>query len=71
MKHIMSPPKKKFDLESVKEFIGNVWRKVASNPKRSSAFAFLLTVFLAASLILAFKLRQESSETKGSQGRCT
>ena len=71
MKHIMSPPKKKFDLESVKEFIGNVWRKVASNPKLSSAFAFLLTVFLAASLILAFKLRQVSSETKGSQGRCT
>ena len=68
MKHIMSPPKKKFDLESVKEFIGNVWKRVKSNPKLS--FAFLLTVVLAASLTLAFKLRQESSETKGSQGRC-
>ena len=70
MKHIMSPPKKKFDLESVKEFIGNVGRRVKSNPKLSLAFAFLLIVFLAASVILAFKLRQESSETKGSQGRC-
>ena len=70
MKHIMSPPKKKFDLESVKEFIGNVWRKAASNPRLSLAFAFLLTVFLAGSLILAFKLGQESSETKGSQGKC-
>ena len=70
MKHIMSSPKKKFDLASVKEFIGNVGRKVASNPKLSLAFVFLLAVVLAVSLILAFKLGQESSETKGSQGRC-
>ena len=70
MKHIMSPPKKKFDLKSVKELIGNVGRKLISNPRLSLAFAFLLTVFLAVSLILAFKLGQESSETKGSQGRC-
>lgn len=70
MKRIMSPPKKKFDLESVKEFIRNVGRKAASNPRLSLAFAFLLTVFLAGSLILAFKLAQESSETKGSQGKC-
>ena len=69
MKHIMSPPKKKFDLGSVKGFIGNVGRKVSSNPKLSLTFVFLLIVFLAASLILAFKLGQESSETKGSQGR--
>ena len=65
----MSPPKKKFDLKSVKELIANVRRKVISNPRLSLAFA-LLTVFLAVSLILAFKLGQESSETKGSQGRC-
>ena len=70
MKRIMSPPKKKFDLESVKEFIGNVRRKVASNRKLSLAFVVLLAVVLAASLILAFKLGKESSETKGSQGRC-
>ena len=70
MKHIMSPPKKKFDLESVKEFIGNVGRRVKSNAKLLAFITFLLTVVLAASLILAFKLGQESSETKGSQGRC-
>ena len=70
MKHIMSPPKKKFDLESVKEFIGNVGRKAASNPKLSLALVFLLAVVLAVSLILTFKLGQESSETKGSQSRC-
>ena len=57
-------------MESVKKFIGNVGRKVASNPWLSLAVAFLLTVVLAGSLILAIKLGQESSETKGSQGRC-
>ena len=71
MKHIMSSPKKKFDLENVKEFIGNVTKKVASNPRLSLAVAFLLfTVILAISysLTLAFKLGQKSSETKGRCG---
>ena len=69
MKHIMSPPKKKFGLESVKEFIRNVKRKVASNPGLSLAITFLLfTVIVAVSLILAFKPGQKSSETKGRCG---
>ena len=69
MKHIMSSPKKKFDLENVKEFIGNVKRKVASNPRLSLAVVFLLfTVILAVSVILAFKPGQKSSETKGRCG---
>ena len=69
MKHIMSSPKKKFDLENVKEFIGNVKRKVASNPRLSLAVVFLLfTVILAVSLTLAFKPGQKSSETKGRCG---
>ena len=65
-KQIMSPPKTKFNLESVKEFIGNVKRKVASNPRLSLAISFLLfTVIVAVSLILAFKPGQKSPETKG------
>lgn len=69
MKHIMSSPKKKFDLENVKEFIGNVKSKVASNPRLSLAVVFLLfTVILAVSLTLAFKPGQKSSETKGRCG---
>ena len=65
----MSAPKTKFNLESVKEFIGNVKRKVASNPRLSLAISVLLfTVIVAVSLILAFKLVQKSSETKGRCG---
>lgn len=68
-KHIMSPPKTKFNLESVKEFIGNVKRKVASNPRLSLAISVLLfTVIVAVSLILALKPGQKSSETKGRCG---
>ena len=66
MKPIMSPPKKNFGWESVKEFIRNVKTKVASNPGLSLAISFLLfTVIVAVSLILAFKPGQKSSETKG------
>ena len=62
----MSLPKKKFSLESFKEFIGNAKSKVASNPRLSLAISFLLfTVIVAVSLILAFKPGQKSSETTG------
>ena len=75
MKHIMSEQRKKLD------FIENVKRKVASNPKlwfiashpRLSfiVFSFLVAGFLVSltfGIILATKLRQESSETKGRCG---
>ena len=75
MKHIMSEQRKKLD------FIENVKRKVASNPRlwfiashpRLSIifFSFLVTALLVSltlSIILAVGLGQESSETKGRCG---
>ena len=75
MKHIMSEQRKKLD------FIENVKRKVASNPRlwfiashpRLSIifFSFLVAGFLVSltfSIILATKLGQESPETKGRCG---
>ena len=75
MKHIMSEQRKKLD------FIENVKRKVASNPRlwfiasnpRLSIvfFSFLVTAFLVLltlDIILAINLGQESSETKGRCG---
>ena len=75
MKHIMSEQRKKLD------FIENVKRKVASNPRlwfiashpRLSIifFSFLVTALLVSltlSIILAVGLGQELSETKGRCG---